>query len=601
MAPLFPELPESFEGVSDEDLADLLKGHEVSARLIEEEDEEFTKGLDAEELLTALESGVEQIEKIVAEQERRVKEIEEYEARKEALAERRAAALQAESEVAEPADEPADDADGVPGDAADEVVDVEEAERREDEAKDEPKAEEKLAAENVEEVEQAEVATPAPPARLRRPPAPSADRMPAEVGAVVTAAAGQVGIRGGVALDRMGLADAMKKVAQSVGKPTKSANGIEQRFLVASAQYRFPEDRILAPGELDSNTRKIQKVVPLGIPGVFGNRVLTASGGLCAPLEPIYSMPNFTSSARPVRDALPSFQAERGGVNVPTATYIGDITTAISLITEAEDALGGTFATKSCQDLECPDYTEVAVTVIAHCREYGNLNSRAWPEKIAHENDLTMAAHAATAESYLLSRIKELSLEQEVAQVIGAYADMVRALLRARSQIISVLRMSNEVTFRVLAPEWVTDELAADTASTQFDRFQAQAAMAAHLRQYGFAVSFYKDEVGYPVASGTSQKFAAASDGGDLATWPSTAQVAIFPEGEFIHVDSGTLELGIVRDSTLNRTNDFQIFGESFENVARLGPQQGALWLNMGLCPTGEFPALATAYDCSAG
>ena len=63
---------------------------------------------------------------------------------------------------------------------------------------------------------------------------------------------------------------------------------------------------------------------------------------------------------------------------MPTATYIGDITSAISLITEAEDALGGTYATKSCQDLDCPDYTEVAVTTIAHCREYGNLNARAW-------------------------------------------------------------------------------------------------------------------------------------------------------------------------------------------------------------------------------
>lgn len=33
----------------------------------------------------------------------------------------------------------------------------------------------------------------------------------------------------------------------------------------------------------------------------------------------------------------------------------------------------------------------------------------------------------------------------------------------------------------------------------------------------------------------------------------------------------GPLELGIVRDSTLNLRNDYAVFGETFENVASLG------------------------------
>jgi hypothetical protein len=40
---------------------------------------------------------------------------------------------------------------------------------------------------------------------------------------------------------------------------------------------------------------------------------LVASGGLCAPLTPIYNLaPMYPAS--PVRDALPSFAASRGGV-----------------------------------------------------------------------------------------------------------------------------------------------------------------------------------------------------------------------------------------------------------------------------------------------
>jgi hypothetical protein len=40
-----------------------------------------------------------------------------------------------------------------------------------------------------------------------------------------------------------------------------------------------------------------------------------------------------------------------------------------------------------------------------------------------------------------------------------------------------------------------------------------------------------------------------------------------FPEGTFLYIDGGTLDLGLVRDSTLNSTNDFQVFGEIFNNT----------------------------------
>ena len=58
-----------------------------------------------------------------------------------------------------------------------------------------------------------------------------------------------------------------------------------------------------------------------GSTGGHGGEALVASGGLCAPLTPIYSMPNFATEEEPVWDALPVFRAARGGVNVPTATY----------------------------------------------------------------------------------------------------------------------------------------------------------------------------------------------------------------------------------------------------------------------------------------
>ena len=616
MDPLFPEMPENLSALSDEDLADLLKQHEVAAELVEKQDEEYTQGLSAEEIITALAQGVEQIEAIVAEQKARAEQQENFKNEIGSLAERRKAAMAAEAEGEGEGEGEGDggegEGDGGEGEGegsgegegepeatalADESEPVDSS-TEEEASSEEPAAEgepETLAASGDKKKEPKKVT-------LRRPPAPSAERKAPEVGAVLVAAAGTPSIRGGQVLDRTSLATSIKKLAQSVGRPSKSESGIEQRFLVASAEYKFPAERILTPGEPDENARKIRAVVPFGIPGVPGNRALLASGGLCAPLEPIYTMPNFATEARPVREALASFQADRGGVNVPTATYIGDIVTsgagaAITVIEESEDALGGTFATKSCQDLDCPDYTEVAVTIISHCREYGNLNARAWPEKIAHENDLTMAAHSRTADSYLLDRIKALSLgatQAAVGSQMNAFASLAHAITKAVASIRWNLRMDDGYRFRALMPTWVGDLLAADRALNQFKPEQARAALSAALEQYGITISYYMD----PVTGGTSQAFAAHVDGNPLDEFPDDVQYAIFPEGAFIHVDSGVLELGLVRDSTLNSTNDFQLFGESFENVARLAPLQATRWITQDICPNGVYPALGTALSC---
>jgi hypothetical protein len=281
---------------------------------------------------------------------------------------------------------------------------------------------------------------------------------------------------------------------------------------------------------------------------------------------------------------------------VGEATTIGDITSAISTITEENDALGGTFATKSCQDLSCPTFTDVPVTVIAHCREYGNLNAMAWPEKIAHENDLTMAAHARTAESYLLDRIKALSINvTNGAETLGALIYLVDAIVKASFGIRGRLRMNPNARFRALMPAWVPPMLALDTVQTiDGNRFRSEAELVSYLRSLGIDPVFYLDSP----STGTTQLPDSAQTATTIDALPDNVQWAIFPEGAFIHVDSGGLELGIVRDSTLNSTNDYQFFGETFENVARIAPAQAAYWVTSDLCAIGQFPPAGTARTC---
>src|SRR5688572_28301648 len=85
--------------------------------------------------------------------------------------------------------------------------------------------------------------------------------------------------------------------------------------------------------------------------------------------------------------------------------------------------------------------------------------------------------------------------------------------------------------------------------------------------------------------TGTSQIFGAQA-AANLLGFPANVQWVLYPEGNFIFLDGGELDLGVVRDSGLNETNDFQTFFESFEGLAAPGGRQ-SLWITSALDANG--------------
>src|SRR4029077_15082462 len=77
--------------------------------------------------------------------------------------------------------------------------------------------------------------------------------------------------------------------------------------------------------------------------------------------------------------------------------------------------------------------------------------------------------------------------------------------------------------------------------------------------------------------------------GAALPAFPATVQWALFPEGAWLFLDGGQLDLGIVRDSTLVRTNDYMEFSETFEAAAHIGGE--SLWGPPTVSVTGTYPA----------
>lgn len=605
---LFPELPDDPNGLSPEELEAKLEEHRVVARKIHSRDEEFyTENEigpeDAEALVEEFQAGVVRI--------RGMEDLKAQRAEAEANMAETIDQLAVEAGIAEPqadTDEPKPDEGN--GEDEEEKTETETTEVVAEMNGDAPAVVTEPAEAEAEPVVVMASLEPGHKGRdhsstgqrmLRLPPA--GKRAPQEnveetekPRTQLVASAGVPGVNPGQPFDdRYDLARALAVAFDRA----QVAPGFRQDVVVASAQYEFEESRVLgAPGSsAESDTEKIMEVCgpqAWGVEPTSGLKALLADGGICAAPTPFYDLPMISVADRPVRDGLPSFQAARGAVSVPGRLTLGDVTTAVGTVTADEDAAGGTVSAKSCQRIDCDPYTDYEIVAHYACVEWGNFGARTWPERVATFADLVAAAHARMAETYLLDGIDNASTQVTAAAATygyGALSNMLSQILVAGDAMKSRHRANPNMRLRAILPFWLRGMLVSDLRNSQFNRFdQSVAGIEALLEQHGISVVWHLD-----TSTGDGQIFG-AQNAGALLTYPDTVKWWLFPEGAFLFLDGGTLDLGIVRDSTLNLTNDFQVFFETFEQVAYLGIE--SLAIVSTLCPNGTVAAPATAFTC---
>lgn len=569
---LFKILGETLEGLSSSEIEAELAAHREIVRKIAQNDAELipTDQFTGEDVMAELQFGVEQIKRLEAELEIRTEAEGAF-----------------TSQVAELAAQAGVDVATLSSTEGETTEGETETETEAPAEETETETETETPAEPGGELETETVVAAAPPV-LRRPlPRPQSEReavvVEDEAAPVLVASAGIDGVGAGDPLDRLSLASAMMKVRDRVSVRV----GERTDVVVASARWNAPPERQLRSNDDAGNLEKILAVA--------GPEALVAAGGLCAPLTPIYALPQISTEQRPLRDALPPFQADRGGITWATPPSIADVNTAIGIVTAENDALGGTFAAKTCQFLDCQDFNSAEVDSIYHCLEWGNLGSRAWPERVAQFTDVVMAAWARLAETNILNQLKAGSTQVTAAAATygyGALSDLTSQVLAAAAGYRSRFRMDPNARFRFVAPAWVRDLILSDLINAQFDRFaiQGYAGVDSFLRERGVDPVWTLDG-----ETGGAQVFG-AQNAGALLGFPDEVKWFLFPEGTWIFLDAGVLELGIVRDSVLNAENVFQVFGESFETVAKIGYQ--SLEITSALCPNGSTGGPATLLTC---
>jgi hypothetical protein len=365
----------------------------------------------------------------------------------------------------------------------------------------------------------------------------------------ITAGADIPGYTAGSPLNDMNaVAEAMAKRLHALRRVN---GGDGEQHIVASVSTQYPESRTLTT-DPETNWAKINAVT--------SPEALVASGGHAAPFEVKYDIFGLGTTARPLKDALPKFQADRGGIRFVTPPVLSSYGSAVGIWTNTVDITPGTDVKESLTVTAAGENT-VATDAVTLQLQFGNLMTRAYPELIARHNELGLIQHAREAEGQILTRLTALSTAVTSTSLIGVARDYLVQLGRAAANYRGRHRLEADAPLRVIAPMWVKDAMAADLALSMpgDNLLNAYAEIEGFIASRGINITWTIDDFTTAQSSGAMNEFA------DTFTW------YIFAEGTFLFLDGGTLDLGIIRDSSLTGTNDYKMFVETFEGVAKVG------------------------------
>ena len=395
-----------------------------------------------------------------------------------------------------------------------------------------------------------------------------ADRRPVTQASVapvaITAGADLPGISAGSPIkDKAELA---KHMADKLFTLRHATGGNGEQSSVATFSTEYPEDRFLTQNA-DENQAKISA-------GVSEASALVASGGYGTPVETRYDIFGFGTDVRPVKNSLPKYQANRGGIRFVKPPVLSSYANAVGIWTEQndKDAAAGVGADGPYKNvLTVAGATEdiAMLDAVTLQLQFGNLLSRAYPELVARHNELALIQHAREAELNLLAKINAACTAVTTSSVIGFARDFLVEVKRAAAAYRSRHRIDPETRLQAIIPSWVVDAMQADlTLNMPGDN---------NLGVTKGDIRSYLATSNVDMVASLDQNTFDAQSAGALLEFPDSFTWFLFSEGSFLFLDGGTLDIGVVRDSGLVGTNDYRMFVETFEGLAFVGIESLAI------------------------
>lgn len=387
----------------------------------------------------------------------------------------------------------------------------------------------------------------------------------------------------GSTLDDMeGLVAAMQSRARSL--PILSRGDDTTRYPIASLQrdFRYTLDPNASPEQINDV-----------LTAAADPDALVAAGGWCSPSEISYDFYNIVA-VDGILD-LPTVGINRGGMRWPVSPSFGDLVgnAAMWSWSETQDiaAVTGTAqsGTKTCARVPCPSFLEERLGCDGLCLTVGNLTEDAYPELIANHTRLLFAAHA-----HKMNAKRILQLYANSASVTGTFgaagAGVVNPVLGALEVSAIDYRekyaMADGAVLEVILPRWLRAVMRADLRKRTRENTSMLAMTDAALMQLFDNIGVRIQWVG-DWQTRTSGLFGTSTV---LTAWPTTVQFMMYAPGTFVMGQGLRLDLGIIRDSVLNATNDHTAeWMEECWLIAKVGHESRRGTIN--ICPDGTVGA----------
>jgi hypothetical protein len=364
------------------------------------------------------------------------------------------------------------------------------------------------------------------------------------------------------------------------------------RVVVASANFlgQFPEERIIRSNDPVGNSLKFDNVTSL--------KALVATGGICAPVNVDWTLDTWATPERPLKSGFAQYGADHGGLTYRNPPTVAALAGATAVWTEATDASPGG-ATKPVLAIACASPTTIYVDAVATRLGFGNMMNQFDPDTITANTDLAIVAAARIAELNLLTKLQAAcTLDITSGQALGAARDWLTTIDLITANFRYTHRLPQSQTLTIVLPEWVKNmiradrlnELAHDDAGT--DVFGLPDSwIDAMLAVRGIKAIWTLDALPVNGSVYPTQQFTGFTASAAAPAYPAKVVWNVYIEGSVQFLDGGLLNLGVVRDATLDATNDYETFIETFEGLAFRGFSGGALQVVSTLTVNGQSSA----------
>lgn len=430
--------------------------------------------------------------------------------------------------------------------------------------------------------------------RTSRSTEPAAREGQEATGAAFVASADVPGVTAGESFgDLRSLAEAMERRRARLGGG--GSGGDDDKVTVASVRYAYPDERKLGK-DPDLNTQRVNAVIDPAIT----TEALVAAGGLCAPLENLYDIEVVGVTDRPVRDSLAGFNAARGGVSLRTSPIFQDFANASGIWTMANDVTPSAPATKAIMEVLCQAFENFSVDAVTMRLLFHNIASRFDPEGTAANIQAAMVQHARLAENELLAKMFALSKTLTAPAAVSAARDLLGVFDHVIAYYKWRHRVGDQTRLHAWLPRWVKDMIRLDLArgpnyAGTGNLAVADAEIDAFFAARNVTITWHLDgriasadlDPGAGTLTADLQGYADVANLGAVPGFPTTVELLIATEGDYLFLDGGELDLGLVRDSGLNAVNEYQTFTETFEGIASRGLE--SIRVVATVQPTGNY------------